>query len=216
MKVIACIFVLLSAFSVTPEPTYRFSRHLVYEETYFRDTQTESSQVSFWVNDQDNAYHVRIDPTQAAKANLYLRDEKGVAYKAEIPYPLQPATVLEIPAENKMKYHNPYKYQVNNYDLTPMSDTVVNGHTYQRYKLHCTHAKRKKRKKIGHEVYLIDTTVNCKPMLTFVTAYEIVNLRQNLPNGLVVEQHYYDYNKVLRSSRKLLKNEPLEVEFRMD
>jgi hypothetical protein len=163
----------------------------------------ENHDVIYLVNSKDNSYFAKIVEKDNDNYSLEFLDPSSILIKTNITKSDFAKGTIIIDCDNVYPYSNPYKYQTDNYAFTSIKDTILDGMKNKYYSFQCVNKKRQIKKKIGENLYIIDSTISCKPMLTFCTAYEEWKLNKNLPDGLLKELHFYNYKGSLITSEKL-------------
>lgn len=191
---------------------YHFNTQLVYEVTNLKN-QNKNRIVTYWVNKEDNSYNAFQISISNKENEVTFLDYNGIYWKGEIKAEdlLKPKITLR--KEQMTPYGNPYKYQVDNYDFTELKDTILDNKICKRFMLKSTNAVIEKDKKLGKEIYVIDTSSNIKPMLPFSTAYEIWKTRKNIPNGLIVEKYFFNYKNEMVIKEKLKNSKNINLKF---
>jgi hypothetical protein len=189
---------------------YEFDYRILCETTIHKDK--KKVYMNYYINSNDNSYISRIDTSSKNKNPIfYFRDINKLTYQAEVNGNAKNPGKVKINKNLTRNFRNLYKFQTENYDFYPMTDTIINEKKFARVMLKSSNSKREKRKKIGKEIYIIDVSKNYIPMFIFETAYNIYLERKNFPNGLIVEKHYYNYEGNLVKSDKLKEIEPTNL-----
>ncbi|WP_264521279.1 hypothetical protein [Flavobacterium sp. N1994] len=208
LKIGFCLFFLSQTYE------YNFNRKLTYEITDLKN-QKKNHLVSYFLNEQDNSYFSTNNTFDNNREDVTLLDQNGIYWKGQIKH--EDLTKSEILLKNGtlLPYQNPYKFQVDNYDFEELKDTVLNNRTCKRFMLRNNVIKNEKKKKLGREIYVIDTSANIKPLLTFCTAYEVWKSRKNIPNGLIIEKYFYNFKGEMITKEKLKSSENINIKFKV-
>lgn len=193
---------------------YNFNCRLTYEFIDLKN-QKKNHDVNYLINNQDNSYYSSYHSISGNMEEVTFLDQNGVYWKGQLKN--QILSNLEITLEKELlrKYSNPYKFQVDNYDFIELKDTLLNNKMCKRVMLKSNSAEREQKKKLGREVYVIDTSSDMKPLLTFSTAYEIWKKRKNIPNGIIIEKYLYNYKGEMVIQEKLKSSENISLKFKM-
>ena len=216
MKYFLITFLLFSSYCYS-QKQYEFDYLIEYEVTYYKDsvktknrpfTEKDKTIKKYYLtNAKKNNYVAVITELDSLKYVMIFIDQNGIFsnvnfLKAE----LNKAEFINIGCESLKRYQNNFKYQINNYDFLKLNDTVINNKAYSMFKLTSIKPKRKKRKKIGTEYYIIDKETSFHlPILDFSTAYEEWKSKKVLPNGIFFEKYFLDYYGKLVSKERLIK-----------
>lgn len=193
---------------------YNFDYCVTYEIINSKN-QNKNRTVSYFINKQDNSYFALQNNTLNKLKEITFLDRNGVYFKSQLEIKTLINSSITLNKEHIKKYSNPYKFQVDNYDFVKLKDTILNNKVCKRFLLKHNNPKRETKRQIGKEVYVIDTTFNIKPMLTFDTAYEIWKLRKNIPDGLIVEKYLYNSKNELEITEKIKSNENISMNFKL-
>ncbi|RZK01373.1 MAG: hypothetical protein EOO46_20515 [Flavobacterium sp.] len=181
---------------------YTFDQVLTYE--VIKPGKRDTTKIKFHVNSQNNDFFTIIKFEKKKSAQLYFTDFNGKAIQKEIPLDrIEKVESENFGPFNYAVYSNPYKFQVGNYNFRYIGDTVIKNAVLKKYLLKSTKPNIEKRKKLWHEIYAIDTTKSSLPLLWHPTAYEVWKKRKNIPNGIIVEKYYYNYQGKLEVVEKL-------------
>ncbi len=206
IKIGLCFFFLSQTYE------YNFNRRLTYEVTDLKNQQNKRI-ITYLINEQDNSYNAFQNNILSNQNEITFVDQNGIYWKGQIKTEDLNKPKISLEKEQMTNYSNPYKYQVDNYDFIELKDTVLNEKVCKRFMLKSNDAEREKKKKLGTEIYVIDTSSNMKPMLTFVTAYEIWKKRKNLPNGLIMEKYFFNAKHEMITKEKLKSSENIKLTF---
>lgn len=204
-----CFFLLFQSY------VYNFDYRLTYEVTNNSKKQEKKYTISYLINEHDNSFFASEINSSTRLSEITFLDQKGIYWKNQVEIKDYKNSSITLGKEYSKQYSNPYKYQVDNYDFIELKDTLLNNKVHKRFLLKSNDTKREKKKKLGREIYVIDTTYNIKPMLTFSTAYEIWKLRKNIPNGLIVEKYFYNSKNKLVIKEKLKSSEKISLKFNL-
>lgn len=189
---------------------YIFDYRLVYEYTSKEGYSPMTRH--FYVNSKNNHFHAVINNTEKDTMEFYFRDEDKMTIMLGLNGNYKNPGTISIADSLTRRWSNK-NIQVKNYDFQLITDTIIADKKYTRVKLSSVNPKREKRKKLGYEIYIVDTTVNKKPFFYNPLPFQIWRKRKNFPDGLIVEKHLYSYNGKLSSSEVL--KEMAAVDFKI-
>lgn len=208
LKIGLCFFFLSQTYE------YNFNRRLTYEVIDLKNQQNNRI-VTYLINEQDNSYNAIQNNILSTQNEIIFVDQNGIYWKGQIKTEDLNKPRITLEKEQITNYINPYKYQINNYDFIELKDTVLNEKVCKRFMLKSNDAQIEKKKKLGREIYVVDTSSNMKPMLIFATAYEIWKKRKNLPNGLIVEKYFFNDKREMIIKEKLKNSENINLTFNL-
>lgn len=215
---IVFLFVIQLTYS---QKTYSFDYLLTYEFNIYKDSvkiknhpfreRDEKITRYYLTNSKNNEYLATITEKDSLNYKLVFKDNNGIYINITVlKSELNNAERIKIDCGNVFKYVNRYKFQTKNYDFTILKDTLINNTLFSQHKLISIKPKRKKRKKLGSEIYVIDKSTNFHlPMLKHATAYEEWKLHQKLPNGILVEKIFINYFGKISEHEKLVTYEKI-------
>lgn len=206
LKIACCLLFL------TQNNEYTFTRQLTYEVTDYKNPKKNRT-VTYLLNDENNSYHITLNNISKKQDELILLHYDELYWKGQINKEDLKKPNITLEKGLQSGFSNPYKYQVDNYDFTALKDTILNHKVCKRFILKSNDPVKEKKKKLGREVYVIDTSSESKPLLTFCTAYEIWKQRKNIPNGVIVEKYFYNYKKELVFKETLKSSDDINVRF---
>ena len=192
---------------------YNFNCRLTYEVTNLKD-QKKNHIVSYLINEQDNSYNSTNLTISDNKEEITFVDQNGVYWKGQLNNRNLKNSVVTLDKGLSRKYNNPYKYQVDNYDFVELKDTLLDNKNCKRFMLKSNDVEKEKKKKLGREIYIIDTSSNTQPLLTFCTAYEVWKRRKNIPNGIIIEKYFYNFKGEMVTKEKLKSIENINLKFK--
>lgn len=181
--------------------TYSFDTKLEFDIIDYKSG--KKNEVVFYTNSGNNSYFASTTPVNRKKCRLNFFDSQGPVWKGKIEKTKIASEKIVLDGVGQGSYHNPYTYQADNYDFFPMPDTVVGTRTCKRFLLRSTKPDREKEKKLWRVIYVIDTTTQTAPLLTFSTAREIYRQRKGLPDGLIREIIHMNHKKEIKVIERL-------------
>lgn len=191
--------------------SFDFDYSLVYETTYFKEDTTSVNKI-FLVNSKDNSYYALLTKADSLSYNLILHQRDSLHAEVQINKDLfLNDMAINMDCKAIVPFRNPYKYQIKNYDFIKLNDTVLNAKVLKTYVLKSNLNERKiKRKKIGYNSYLIDSTIkDFKPNFEHETAYEEWKTEQLFHNGVFVSKIFYDSEGNKRVVQNLIEFKPV-------
>jgi len=115
------------------------------------------------------------------------------------------AETIQNSCESVRKTHNPFKYQVNNYEFVNLKDTLINEKSYYHYCIRSNRSlKYQRRKKIVAIHYIVDK--NSSEFLPFFiqpTCYEEWKKERNIPNGSPFIIYHVNLNGTINHKMQL-------------
>ena len=181
---------------------YSFDYRLKYE---CRNSEKDSIQlVNYYINSEKNNFYADIREKTNNTQQLYFRDQDILTCHANITSDVKNPGTLRFPDSLTRNFSNIYEYKAKNYEIKNCKDTLVSGKNYAKVIFEFKDVKKAKRKKIGKEIYIIDTSKKMKPLLTNPTSLNIWRINKNMPDGLIVEKHIYNYKGEIYWSEKLI------------
>lgn len=168
---------------------------------YTDNDSTKVDMVYYFTNSNDNSYFARITEKDSLNFNLnFISRDKMFANVILNKKESKKAQNIAINCIDVFHSQNPYKYKVENYDFVKVADTIRSTDIFKIYSLKSK--KYQKRKKIGSLELTFDlNSINHKPLLVHPTAYEEWKSNPDLPNNLIIEEKYYNYeNKLTHKS----------------
>ncbi|MEZ4838859.1 hypothetical protein [Flavobacterium sp.] len=189
--------------------TYQFDYRLVYENISVKNNTRKIQH--FYTNSENNHFHAVTYNLEKDTMKFYFRDNNKMTimlnlegnYKSPGKVVIPDSLTTNWSGKNIAKEH---------YFFSKMNDTILGEKKYTQIKLSPLNPKRAKRKKIGYEIYLVDTNIKMKPFFNESLAFEVWREKKNFPDGLVVEKHYYSYDGKLSYSQVLKEASPVSFE----
>lgn len=192
---------------------YEFDYLIEYELITYKDSTDskgnalEDKRIKrfYLTNSQKNNYLAVITDLDSLNYQMDFKDEDGLSFNVNfLKTDLNKAEYIKVNCQYVRKYQNPYKAIIKDYDFFVLNDTLINGYAHPRYKLSSIKPKKKKRKQLATEFYIIDKqTAFHLPIFYFPTAYQEWKSKQNVPNGIFLERYLIKHNGNLGSKEKL-------------
>lgn len=213
MKPFLIIFLLTSVFCFS-QKQYEFDYLVDYELTIYGDsTNSRNNPIKektikrfFLTNSKKNNYLAVVTELDSLNYQMDFKDENGLSFNVIfLKSDLNKAEFINIDCQYVRKYNNLNKFRIKEYDFFNINDTIINGNEYERYKLTSIKPKKKKRKKLATEYYIIDNETEFHlPIFYFPTAYEEWKSKKNVPNGIFKERYLIDINGNINLKEKLI------------
>lgn len=198
MKNLFLIPFLFFAMTIYGQKEFKFDYMLKYD---YQNTDTSKVKtVYILTNSKDNSYKLELSPSDSLKFDLYFRHEDiATATGAITEKELLESQYFTFDCENIMRYSNPFKDKVENYDFSLKQDTVIGQEKLAYYILKSNKPKKEKRKKLGTLHYMVaENTSFHLPLLRHPTAYEEWKSNPNIPNGIPKVMYFTAYGKTNR------------------
>ena len=208
MKTILVItFFLFCQLNLKNNLDYSFDYRLKYE---CRNSEKDSIQlVNYYINSDKNNFYAEIRQKNNGIQQLYFRDQDILTCHANVTGDVKNPGTLQFPDSLTRSFSNMYEYKAKKYEIKNCKDTLVSGKSYAKVIFEFKDVKKAKRKKIGKHIYIIDTSRKMRPLLTNPTSLNIWRLNKNMPDGLIVEKHIYNYRGEIHWSEKLIEIAPV-------
>ncbi|GAB4153730.1 MAG: hypothetical protein Tsb0033_00670 [Winogradskyella sp.] len=193
------------------QKAFNFDYTLVYKTTYFKEDTTTVNRI-FLVNSKDNSYYALLTKNDSLRYNLILHQRDSLHAEVQINKDLfLNGEAINMDCKTIVPFRNPYKNQIKYYDFIKLNDTVLDAKVLKTYVLKSNLNERKiKRKKIGYNSYLIDSTIkDFKPNFDHETAYEEWKTDYVFPNGVFVSKIFYDSEANKRVEQNLIEFKPV-------
>ncbi len=220
MKAFRLFFIFCTTFCFS-QRTYQFDYELTFEtdsllerpisnRNLFQTTKNINIE-RFWVNSADNHYFTII--MKKDTVNYYIRfvdQSKLMANVLNRVEDFDGSDILNLQCDFVRPFSSENSSQRKWYSLLNMTDTILDGQSYGRYKLVPNNLKRAKRKKLGTEYFLVDKTVDAMPVLVFSGAYERFKQSNNISRGLLYQMYFINYEGKLLRRQTLVKKEKVD------
>lgn len=215
MKYLIILFISISTFCHS-QKQYQFDYLIEYDYILYKDSvktknqnyraEDEITKKYYLTNSKNNDFYAIVTEYDSLNYKMHFRDYKGNHSKALFPKAIfDIAEFINIDCHHVNRFHNPYKYQIKNYDFHVLNDTIIEEKAYSMYKLSHVNPKKSRRRKLGSNIHIVDKETQFHlPILSFATAYEEWKTNKNLPNGIFYEKHLIDFNGNLDSTERLL------------
>jgi len=199
-------FLLISTFCFS-QKQYDFDYLIEYELTTYKDSVEKTIKRFYLTNSRRNNYLAVVTELDSLNYTMDFKDENGLSFNVNfLKSDLNKAEFVNIDCDYVRNYHNPFKFRIKEYDFLNLNDTIINGTEYNRYKLTSIKPRKKKRKKLATEFYIIEKKTEFHlPVFYFPTAYEEWKSKKNVPNGIFKERYLIDFYGDLDSKEKLIK-----------
>jgi hypothetical protein len=205
MKPFLIIFLLISTFCFS-QKQYDFDYLIEYELTTYKDSVEKTIKRFYLTNSNKNNYLAVITELDSLNYRMDFKDENGLSFNVNfLKSDLNKAEFINVSCDYVRNYDNPFKFLIKEYDFLNLNDTIIDKVEYSRYKLTSIKPKKKKRKKLATEFYIIDKKTKFhSPIFYFPTAYEEWKSKKNIPNGIFKERYLIDFYGNLDSKEKLI------------
>ena len=195
-------FILLFQVNLMFNLEYNFDHRLQFE---ILNSEKDSVQlVNYYINSENNDFYADIRKKSDGKQELYFHDQDILTCYAIVTGDFKNPGKLKFPDSQTKNFSNIYDYKAKNYEIENSKDTLIAGKIYSLVVFKFKDIKKAKRKKIGKEIYIIDTSKKMKPLLTNPTSLNIWRINKNMPDGLLVEKHVYNFEGKLLWSERLI------------
>lgn len=204
------MLLILFCFSGFSQKQYTFDYIIEYKTTHLKDTLAKSWTMYLLTNSKDDSYKASLNEKDSLNFNLVFNDyhnysttvvikKKDFALGEFINIDCHNVNILH----NKNIIYNDYKKY---YDFSKPKDTIFENKKCTTYTIDAINPKRKKRKKIFSQQYIVDRETSFHvPVFTHPTTYETYKAKAKLPYGIYLKKIYYNYI-----------NEPTAIQERVD
>lgn len=215
MKLLTILFILYATFCYSQQQ-YEFDYLLEYETTIYKDSfqvkkgklteKNETFKRYYLTNSKKNNYSAIITDLDSLYYTMTFKDENGISSRTTfLKSDLNNAEFINIHCKDVYSYKNQFKYRTKEYDFFKLTDTLVNGKAYTKYKFTSIKPRKEKRHKLATKFYLIDKeTAFHLPFFELSTPYEEWKIDKNFPTGLFYEKYIIDYYGKLNSKETLI------------
>ncbi|WP_313807820.1 hypothetical protein [Flavobacterium sp.] len=207
MRQLLFLFTILSSIYGYSQKKYEFDYIIEYKLTVYKDSSTKKDITRYYfTNSKKNNYLAEIANLDSLNYQMVFKDENGISFNVNfLKADLAKTETITVDCPYVNRYQNQFKFRTQEYDFFNMTDTIIDGTKYSRYKLASIKPKKEKRKKLGTEVYIIDQkTAFHLPVFQFSTAYEEWKSTKNIPNGIFKERLLYDFNGNLSMKEEIV------------
>jgi hypothetical protein len=159
---------------------------LEFEIMNFTDKNRKIPNHYYFYNSSNNSYLMNLKEKDSLNFEIYFSDREKLYLISKMnKADFFIAETIENPCGSVRKYHNPFKYQVDNYEFVNLNDTLINAKSYYHYCIRSNRSlKYQKRKKIAAIHYIVDkNSPEFQPFLIEQTCYEEWKKERNIPNG---------------------------------
>jgi len=196
MKKLFFLFLTLSVFSSGySQKKYAFDYMLVYD--FKMNDTSKVKEVFFYTNSKDNSYFLRVYEKDSLNFSVYFKDQNEIysdfqSSKSEFIKLSQ----IVLGCDFFRTWHNPFKYQTNNYEFINKEYALMDGEYHPFYVFKSNNPKKEKKKKLATFYYYLENNTEFHlPLLEHETAYEEWKLERNIPNGIPKEMYYLGFGK---------------------
>ena len=196
MKQLISLIITFSTFLCYSQKHYKFDYLIQLNYTIYKDSLVEKTFSRYYfTNSKNNNFLAEITEIDSLNYNMIFKDENGLNFNVNfLKSDLNKAEFINIDCIYVQKRKNPFKHLINDYDFINLNDTIIDGTEYLRYELTSIKPKRKKRKKLGYETYIIYPNTDFHlPIFIYSTPYEEWKSKRNIPNGIFKERLLFDY-----------------------
>lgn len=169
----------------------------------------------YLTNSKNNNYIAIVQDSDSLSYKMTFKDEKGIISDVKISKSdLKSAEFINFECKHVNRYWNYFKNKKKHYGFFNLSDTIINGERYSRYKLQSTNPKRAKRKKLGTFYFIIDKETSFHlPILDHPLGYATWKYNRNLPKGMFFEKYFIDHQGKLHSRERVLNYWKIDKKF---
>jgi hypothetical protein len=194
------IYTLLLLFCLTgfAQKQYTFDYAIEYKTKDLKDTLAKSWTMYILTNSKDDTYIASL--TEKDSLNFYLIFNDYHEYSScviENKKDFFTAEFVNITCSDVSILHekkSSYTENAKQYDFSNPKDTIVNNKSCITYTIDAINPKRKKRKKIGAQKYIVDKETSFHvPVFFFPVIYDTYKAKGKLPNGICLKKIFYNY-----------------------
>lgn len=196
MKQFSILLLTLSTLFCFSQKQYDFDYLIEYRISFFKDSLTEKTISRFYLtNSKKNNYVAVITNLDSLNYQMDFKDENGLSFNVNfLKSDITKAEFINVECDYVRNYNSPFKALVKEYDFFNLNDTIIDGTDYYRYKLASIKPKKRIRKKLGTEIYIVDKNTKFHlPVFYFPTAYLEWKSKMNIPNGIFKERLLFDF-----------------------
>ncbi|WP_053989916.1 hypothetical protein [Mangrovimonas sp. TPBH4] len=196
MQHLPILLLTLSTLFCFSQKQYEFDYLIEYKLTFYKDSLTEKTISRYYfTNSKKNNYLAVITNLDSLNYQMDFKDQNGLSFNVNfLKSDLNKAEFINVDCDYVRGYNYPFKTLIKEYDFFNLNDTIIDGTEYSRYKLTSIKPKKRKRKKLGTEIYIIDKNTKFHlPIFYFPTAYEKWKNKKNVPFGIFKERLLYDF-----------------------
>lgn len=173
------------------QTNYKFDYLLEYQRINFKDS-TKNEKIYYLTNSKDNSYFCKITSKDSLKLNLlFVKHDHIISDLLINKKEFYNNQFININCNNVRSLVNPFKFQVNNYDVIQENK----NDSIETFKTVCSRSEKYiKKKKIGH--HLIQFNKNLPfhlPNFEFAILFEEWNKDRDVPNNFIIKNSFYDY-----------------------
>lgn len=133
----------------------------------------------FYTNSENNHFHAVTYDLEKDTMKFYFRDEDKMTIMLNLEGNYKSPGKVVIPDSLTTNWSGKYIAK-DHYAFSKMTDTIIGEKKYTQIKLSPLNPKRAKRKKIGYEIYLVDTNIKMKPFFNEPLAFEVWREKKKL------------------------------------
>ncbi|MAX71011.1 MAG: hypothetical protein CMC76_07895 [Flavobacteriaceae bacterium] len=189
------IFFLSTTFSLC-QKKYEFDYLIEYKFTNYQDSLGAKTISRYYLTNSNNSsYLALITNSDSLNYQMTFKDVKGITFNTNyLKSDFIKAEIINVDCYYISPYHFFLKNRINEYDFFNRKDTIINNTNYRKYELYSTKPKKRKRKKLASEVYIVNKNTDFhKPILHLPLAYAEWESKKNIPDGIFKERLLIDY-----------------------
>lgn len=195
MKQLSILLFTLSTLFCFSQKQYKFDYIIEYKLTFYKDSLAKKTILRYYfTNSKKNNYLAVITNLDSLNYQMDFKDENGITFNVNfLKSDLNKAEFINVDCDYVNNYDNPFKDRIKKYDFFNLNDTIIDGTEYNKYKLTSIKLKKRKKKKLATEIYIVDKNTKFHlPFFYFPTAYEEWKSKKNIPNGIFKERLLFD------------------------
>jgi len=208
IKQLPLLFLTLSTLFCFSQKQFEFDYLIEYKLTFYKDSITEKSISRYYLtNSKKNNYLAVVTNLDSLNYQMHFKDENGLSFNVNfLKSDLNKAEFINVDCEYVRNYRNPFKIRIKEYEFFNLNDTLIDRTEYSRYKLTSIKPKKRKRKKLATEFYIVqNNTTFHLPIFYFPTAYEEWKSKKNVPNGIFKERLLFGFDGNLSVKEELIR-----------
>ncbi len=201
MKNLWILIILISTICYS-QNKYFFDSKIDYEFTNHSDP-SKNCIKTYYTNSKDNSYSITRIVLDSTTSIIEFIDSNEATLRKKVSNKIFNNENVYVARNEIQNYSYPFLYQLDNYHFSEVNDTILNNKAFKQISFLSNDLKRAKKKKLGTLQYIFDTDFDHQPLLTFSTAFEVWRVTRKMPNGLVVQSHFRNFQNKLVYSEKL-------------
>lgn len=182
-------------FSAFAQKQYTFDYIIEYKTTHIKDTLIKDWTMYLLTNSKDDSYLVQLIEKDSLNFSLNFIDHNEMSSHVIInKKDFSEVEFINISCNDIVHSMHPFKELVKHYYFTKPKDTLIDNKKYITYAIKTHNMRRKKRKKIGSDIYIVDKETSFHVLVfSFPTTYETYKENGNITNGIFIKKIFSDY-----------------------